>query len=221
MHPPEDRTDGAPAPAGLRLFIAVQPPPDVRDALRTARAGLERALRTAEASLPTGAAQGPPLRLRWVRPEAIHLTLRFLGQTPAAQLPAIERALATAAAATPAHTLRLQALGSFGGRRPRVVWANLGGAVAELEACARALNAALAGAGLPAEARELRPHLTLARVPDRAGRARRAALLAAIDDAGTLPPLPIPVRELHLIQSVLSPGGARYATLARATLAAG
>ena len=204
MSPAEPGPARGGADERLRLFIAVLPPKAVLAALAEAQAALELSLRATEkASHP-----------RWVRPEGIHLTLRFLGDTPAEGIPAIERAMAAVAATTSPHVLRLGDLGTFGGRRPRVVWAGLSGAVAELQACALALAGALAQAGLAEDPRGWRPHLTLARAPARAGRAQREALRAAVADAPSLPPLPIPIRELHLIRSVLGPGGARYSTLA-------
>ena len=123
-----------------RLFIAAVPPPSVRAAL----VAMQDALRAGPAARPT-----PARELRWVRPEAMHLTLRFLGGTPGERAPAIGRALAATAAASPPIDLRLGALGTFGGHRPRVVWVGLEGDLAALAACAAMLNRAPGRGGLP------------------------------------------------------------------------
>ena len=182
-----------------RLFIAVALPPAVRAELAALRAALEGA--------------GVP-RLRWVQPDGIHLTLKFLGDTPLRRRPEIEAAMEEAGAAGPEHTLSLGGLGLFGGRRPRVLWAGLDGDVAAVIALAARLDAALAERGFEPERRPLTPHLTLARVPDRAGDEQRRALRRIVEACAAPAPLPLAVDALRLIQSDLTPGGARYRTLA-------
>ncbi|MDE2640315.1 MAG: RNA 2',3'-cyclic phosphodiesterase [Chloroflexota bacterium] len=209
---PETETEppGPRAGAGRssRLFIAVVPPPAVRAALAATQEALRAGL----------AAPGAEVRLRWVRPEAIHLTLRFLGETPDAQRPAIERALAATATAGAPIDLRLGAVGTFGGRRPRVVWVGLEGDVAALGDRASALNRALAAEGFPDEPRPLRPHLTLARVSGRPGRDAHARLLSLVAAAPAPGPAAFRVGALELIRSELRPDGPRYTILARAPL---
>ena len=209
----ETQTD-PPAGGGgsSRLFIAAVPPPAVRDALVAA----QDALRACRAS---GA--GP--RVRWVRPEVMHLTLRFLGETPGDRAPAIGRALAATAAASAPIDLRLGALGTFGGRRPRVVWVGLEGDLAALDACAAMLNRSLAAAGFPDDPRPLRPHLTLARVPGRGGREAYARLLSLVAAAASSQPAAagFRVEALELIRSELRPAGPRYTTLLTTPLGGG
>ena len=183
--------------ARARLFIAVVPPPDVIDALAAARAAFE-------------AAHVP--RLRWVRPDKIHLTLKFLGDTPLRLQARVEEAMEETAVATAPHLLQLCGFGIFTERRPRVLWAGLGGAVEEVRACAGRLDQALLGHGLPLDRREgdrrpLAAHLTLARLPERASAQDREALRAAVERVAGPPPLPYPVTALRLIRSYLEPGG--------------
>jgi 2'-5' RNA ligase len=197
-------------PARLRLFIAVVPPPAILGALATMQRNLERDLQQALRS--TAAAP--------VRPGAIHLTLRFLGDTPRDRLPAIIAALDETAATTTPHSVRLDALGSFGGRRPRLVYAALAGDTEQLAALAHRLDAALAARGILPPERGFRPHLTLARVPNAAGRADRDAIGDVLASATPPPPLPIPIDRLLLVRSDLRPHGARYTSLAQANLRA-
>ncbi len=184
--------------AAVRLFIAVPVPPAVR-------AELQRARRRFEGG-------GAP-RLRWVRAEAIHLTLKFLGEIPSARIGVVERELEEVCAESRRHVLRLSGCGVFGGRRPRVLWAGLDGAVADTATLAGAIDARLAARGFPSERRDFRPHLTLARVSDGATADDRARLAGLIRRAGALPPLVLPVEQVQLIRSELRPGGARYTTL--------
>ncbi len=182
-----------------RLFIAVMVPAPVLAALREAREAFEQA----------GA---PPLR--WVRPEGIHLTLKFLGDTALTRQGDIEAAMAEAASATAAHELRLGGFGLFGGRRPRVLWAGLDGRVEELIACAAQLDQSLGRVGFEQEKRPLAAHLTLARVPQGTSAGERAALSEAVKRVAAPSPLALPVTELRLVRSRLGRGGARYETIA-------
>src|SRR6185295_11857261 len=91
------------APQQLRLFVAIELPDGVRRALTDAMRLLQDA----------GATSG----LRWVRPEGIHLTLKFLGATPEHRLPEIASALEAALAGAPRFDLRPEGFGAFHGRR--------------------------------------------------------------------------------------------------------
>ena len=101
--------------------------------------------------------------LRWVRPEGIHLTLRFLGYARRAVLESLVPALRAAAEECPACTADIRGLGTFPDRgRARVLWLGLPvpSSILRLqEACERAAVAA----GFEAETRAFRPHLTLGR----------------------------------------------------------
>lgn len=195
-------------PPGDRLFIALQPPPTAIAALDERREALRIRLQ----------AHDPGLRLRWVRSRGIHLTLRFLGETAAARLPAISEAIAETAARTPPLQLRVGGLGVFGGARARVVWVGLEGDTGALTRCAMELNEALAAAGLPSQESDFRPHLTLARVPQRAAGDARRAVRAAVAEVPVSVPVDFRADAIHLIRSDLGPGGARYTTIASSPL---
>ncbi len=184
--------------ADLRLFVAIELPREVLDALRALQSELRQ--------------QGLE-QLRWVRPDGIHLTLKFLGETPAALVPAIARAVERAAAGVPPHELSLGALGTFGSRHnPRVLWIDLAGDLAPLRRLQEQIEKSLAEAGFPKEARAFSAHLTLARVRPETARELAARLAQAVQSV-TAPPGHIPVRAVSLMRSQLGPGGAVYTCL--------
>ncbi len=187
-------------PARLRLFVAIALP----DAWRRYLADREQALER----LAPGYA-------RWVAPELIHLTLVFLGELPAATLPAVQDALADAIAGQMAFPLSLGRLGHFGGAVPRVLWVEARAPGQTLDALHRALCAALAARGVPFDAKPLVPHLTLGRARRDATPAAGRALAARLPALATPPPpTPFTVAAIHLLRSELSPRGPRYTSLA-------
>ena len=178
-----------------RLFVAVLLPPAWLDALAAAQEELRR----------------DGLRLRYVRPESIHVTLMFLGETPAARIGDLSAALAAAAAESPVCMLTLAAAGTFGSRRrPRVVWYGLAGELTALGSLQRHVEERLARVGFAPEGREFRPHLTLARVPDDLSPAEAERIAPAIERLRVPQPPPFRVEAIALMQSRLGPGGARY-----------
>lgn len=108
--------------------------------------------------------------IRWMRPEGLHVTLRFLGATEAARAERVMERLRDAAAATPAATLPLGSLGLFPGRgAPRVLWVGLA-LPPPLLALQRACEDAARAEGFPPEERAFSPHLTLGRWRENARR---------------------------------------------------
>ena len=185
-------------PSPLRLFVACELPDELKRALGRLQDDLRRL------GLD---------RLRWVRPEGIHLTLKFLGDVEASRVEEITAALSSAVAP---FELRLwpAAVGSFGGPRLRVVWVGLEGGVEELAALAGRVEAALEPLGFPRERRPFAAHLTLARVPDDVPSAERRQIASLIERYRP-PSLPAAtMRQASLIRSHLGPRGARYERLA-------
>ena len=183
----------------LRLFVAIDLPEDVRESLGR----LQTDLRRHDLS-----------GLRWTRPQGVHLTLKFLGETPASSLAAIEAALARAVSGMPSFRLALGAPGTFGNRRgPRVLWVDVEGELQPLQQLQAAIERELAAAGFAPEERGFSPHLTLARVPQppRPGLAERVgrALEAVASPRGEFE-----ATELLLMRSKLQPGGAVYSRVA-------
>ena len=191
-----------------RLFIAAALPGAVLDALTQARPAFSSGRQ--RATLP---------KLRWVHRDRGHLTLKFLGSTLLARVEAIDAALRETVAATAPITLQLQGRGLFDGRRPRVAWAGLVGQLDRLADCAARLEARLSGQDVPPERRPFCPHLTIARVPDRAPHEKRVALRVAVERlTGPARARPWQVGELHLFRNHLG-ADAHYETLASHRLA--
>jgi RNA 2',3'-cyclic 3'-phosphodiesterase len=193
-----------PTANSLRLFVAIELPGEVREALSRLQHDLQR--RGLE-------------KLRWVRPEGIHLTLKFLGPTLAEKVPEIETALTDAAKGVAQHELALGELGTFGGSRPRVLWVDLRGDLSGIRDLQEHAERALNGLGYEREARGWSPHVTLARVRPEIARDLARALPGAIQGV-RVPAAIIPVREVSLMRSTLRPSGAVYEQIAAFPLAA-
>jgi 2'-5' RNA ligase len=132
-----------------RTFIAVPLPRRVREA----------------AGALQGLLKGQGGRLKWVRPDGMHLTLKFLGDVDPARVPEIEQALAAAAGSAAPFTLDVRGIGVFPGmRKPRVLWMGVKGQLDLLSALQVAVESELVRIGFPAEQRPFRAHLTLARI---------------------------------------------------------
>lgn len=148
------------------------------------------------------------LPVRWVREDGVHLTLKFLGEQPATREPDISAALTQVASRSRPFSVAVQGLGAFPDvRRPRVIWAGLE-PVPALELLQHDLEGTLAGLGFESEARPFHPHLTLGR--SKAGARRDAfedleSLLARNPVSGDFA-----VEHLALMESQLTPAGARY-----------
>jgi 2'-5' RNA ligase len=180
-----------------RLFIAIEPPPPVLEAVRGAQNHLKR-------RVPDGVA-------RWVRPEGVHLTLKFLGDVPLSQLDNLQTALTSATAGLRRFSLAVQGVGCFpNNERPRVVWLGLGGDLDALHALQARVEAAVAPLGYPTEKRPFHPHLTLARAGRRASRGDLAALGELVERTTVEASAGWPVGALSLVRSQLEPGGAIY-----------
>jgi 2'-5' RNA ligase len=181
----------------VRAFFAWEPP----EAAKQALAALVRELR----GRPDGDA------VRWVQPEGYHVTLRFLGNVPTAEVPALAKSVEGALAGSLRFSVTLGATHAFpSARQPRVVVIQLEPA-APLAALAERVEAGVVAAGLPAEKRRFRAHLTLGRVRGR----RLPALAGPVADAGALE-----VGEVVLFQSDLGADGSRYTPLAQLPLPA-
>ena len=184
----------------IRAFVALNLPVDIIEHA----AGLQAALK----------ARG--LRLRWVKPQNMHLTLKFLGDIPAADAAVVGSALRRASQGTLPLALSVQGLGVFPGiKRPRVLWIGLGGQVEALQQLYSRIEDELAGLGFARENRGFKAHLTLARFKQ--GVAPHE-LLPAFEELGNYTPKPFTARHLVLYKSDLKPQGAVYTPLAEVLL---
>ncbi|RLS30650.1 MAG: RNA 2',3'-cyclic phosphodiesterase [Planctomycetota bacterium] len=151
----------------LRLFIAVDVPGET---VVLARRLIERLRKTG-------------IEARWADPARLHLTLWFLGNVAAEEMPAICRAMDRAGAATLPIDLEIVGAGAFpDAANPRTLWLGVRGGAEGLVALHEALAGELNPLGYPAEDRRYRPHITLGRVRhgDPEATQRLAAELAAL-----------------------------------------
>ena len=178
-----------PDPAKLRLFVAVLIPHEVLTQLDELVSPLRSKL----------------VNARWTPVENQHLTLKFLGSTPADRFEAVAKTCEMVAAGRGGGRLSFTELGAFPSRtRIRVLWMGIDDRETVLAPVAADLDGAMGSLGFPAEGRAYTPHLTLARfklpVPLKSG-------FPEID-ATAVPGFM--VTEIALMRSFLSPKGARY-----------
>lgn len=191
----------------IRAFIAIELPPEVTAALARAQEALGR---------------DKEKGVRWVSPEGIHLTLKFLGNVEESQLPQLEATLAEAATIEDPFTLQLGALGAFpNARSPRVLWVGVAGEAEKLARLQQAVEGKVSPLGFPPEERAFSPHLTLGRVRPEVKPPDRRMLGEKLAQASVGEGPSFPVNALSLMQSTLTPQGARYQARARFPLGMG
>jgi 2'-5' RNA ligase len=166
-----------------RLFSGIEIPSSIAQRLTLVRAGLSGA--------------------RWIDPENYHLTLRFLGDVDGVVAREFAQGLGDIVAAP--FELKLGALASFGGRKPRSVFASVS-ASEPLQVLQRAHERAARVAGLPPEPRNYTPHVTVARLRG----ASSEAVAAYLERQGGLVSLPFEVNRFVLFSSRNSIGGGPY-----------
>lgn len=180
----------------MRAFVAVVLP----EAVRAACSGLIAELR---ADFP---------KVRWVRPENIHLTLRFLGEITPEVGERMRQSVTAAVADMAPFEVAARGMGCFPNpRRPAVVWVGVHPGGDGLTRLQQAAERCAIDAGLPPEKRRFVPHLTIGRVrrAEMAGGWEGAIARYAAFDAGAWA-----VRDVALFASELHPAGARYTRLA-------
>ncbi|MFA5309854.1 MAG: RNA 2',3'-cyclic phosphodiesterase [Dehalococcoidales bacterium] len=183
----------------IRSFVAIELPQDVKRAL----ASLEEKLK---------ASGGAPVK--WVEPESIHLTLKFLGDIESGAAGGITAALKEAARGTRPFSIAVSGLGVFPDtRRVRVVWVGLTGDLDILAGLQKRVEAALVPLGFPAEGRAFTPHLTIARVRDYAAPDARQALGQLISKTSFGASHEIKVSGFSLMRSQLTREGPVYTRL--------
>jgi 2'-5' RNA ligase len=164
----------------------------------------------------------PPNTVRWTVSQNVHLTLHFLGDIAVDDLEDAARAVGSAATSCPAFSLNLSNLGCFPNtRRPRIVWVGVSGETDTLVKFHQTLGEQLRRRiGFEPESRPYSPHLTIGRVKKGIPQRRLGQLGQMLDQeipqVGQL--VELPVTEIQLIQSDLTPDGPIYTPLARGKL---
>lgn len=176
----------------MRLFVALVPPTEVRrEALRAAKA------------LPW---EG---EIRWLPQENVHLTLKFLGETPEEKMRGLKETLASVSERHGVLDLALEGIGAFPStRRARVPWIGVGRGFEPLRALAADVESVTESLGFAREERSYLPHAALGRSRD--GKAR----LRGPQQSSEVGPLNFRAYRVELVQSRLSEEGAVYSTVA-------
>jgi len=171
-------------PMNKRLFVAIDPPVEVRDQLTRLCCGLPNA--------------------RWTTPEQLHLTLSFIGEVDGSAFLDIREALAEISA--PKITLQLQGVGFFPPRgNPRVVWAGIE-KNESLQTLQRKITTRLFQLGLEPENRKFSPHITLARLKQTPA----AKVGKYLENNGLFQSFPFVVNYFTLYSSILGRKGATH-----------
>lgn len=181
----------------IRAFLAMDPPPEVLRRIVDIQEVLKKTLRGS---------------ISWVRPEGIHLTLKFFGDMAAEDLQPISEVVSGQAAGMRPLHLNIKGLGVFPGiRRPRVLWLGVGGEVARLIALQGVLDQGFETCGIKKEERPFRAHLTLARIksPQELSGLDKVLEEKEAESAGSFE-----AKGLILFKSDLTPKGAIYTVLA-------
>jgi len=188
----------------VRAFVAIDP----AEALRRELQAMQDRLRSA-----CGAAGW---KVGFPAIDAIHLTLKFLGDVPSARLNEIVEALSPLGR-TDRLQIALGGLGAFPERgRPKILWVGLSAGQGAVKSLAEQVDRYLAPLGFPPEGRQFSPHFTVGRV--KRATAGVTTVLKSVSPAGGGPS---PIEEVVLYRSDLHPSGARYTVLGRIGLGAG
>jgi len=154
--------------------------------------------------------------VKWVRPEGIHITLKFLGEVAPEREGELIRSLGDASRGAKPVTLVVQGAGAFPDpRRPRVFWAGMASEPA-IELLANAVERVFEPLGFPTEARAFRPHLTVGRAARDARSADFAGVAEALNDLAV--EASAVLDGVDLMKSVLRPDGAVYQRVHRERL---
>lgn len=187
----------------MRCFVAIDIPKEIRAEL----VSLQRDL--------AGRVDVRRGDVKWVEPEGMHLTLKFLGEVPDSQVIDVCRVVQEVAERHEPFDLPIQEVGSFGGRSARVLWVGAGLDCPELLELQQDLEDEFELAGWPKEARQFSGHLTLCRIRNvKAGeKLGDAAKQYADYDLGV-----VRATEICVYESRLEQEGPIYTRMGRFTL---
>ena len=190
----------------MRCFIAI----DIDEPIRAELADLQEEI-----------ADGVDIRkgdVKWVRPEAMHLTLKFLGEIRDREIVDVCHVVETVAARHEAFDFAVKQVGHFGGHSARVLWVGAGLDCPELLELQADLEEELANAGWPKENRKFSGHLTLCRVRNTKAGVKLAGITEHYKDVdlGT-----VRCTSVCVYQSTLRPEGPMYTLLGHYSLRQG
>lgn len=184
----------------MRTFIAIALPPEIRDYLT----GIQKELKQCRADA------------KWVQPENIHLTLKFLGERDEKKVEKIKEALQETAKDKNCFSIRLFNIGAFPKiDSPRVIWAGIDRGEKEAEEIAYELEEKISRIGIPKEDKPFSSHITIARIKSPANRQN---LVQGLKRFSQIEGKEFKVDRITLYKSTLTPKGPTYEVLKEATL---
>ena len=185
--------------APIRAFIAVELPEELKKEL----AALEMLLKN----------NGPPI-VKWVDPNSIHITLKFLGEIATESAEELMLALEEAAQGVAPFKLEVRKLGAFPSPdRPQVIWVGVKGAVERINQLQQRIESNCEQLGFSRENRPFTPHLTLGRVRDDARPNERQRLGKLLMETSFTASHDVDVTEINLLKSQLTPAGAIHTVI--------
>ncbi|MFA5118895.1 MAG: RNA 2',3'-cyclic phosphodiesterase [Candidatus Omnitrophota bacterium] len=188
----------------MRAFIAIEITAEIKGFL----AGLQKELRKSNADIS------------WVKPNNIHITMRFLGEIQPAQQNILAEILDTALRRHSPFKLRVSSLGAFPNTKsPRVIWTGIDLGTEQLQKISGELEAAIHTAGFPGEERPFTAHLTLGRTKSSLNRSLLAKIIGDLNQRFEEEKPEMTVSKVTLFKSTLTPGGPVYEALHIANLA--
>lgn len=183
----------------VRCFIAVELPKEVRGEIAQLQAQLK---------------SGNQPGVKWVDPYGIHLTLKFLGSVDGDRISPITKAMGEAVQDISPFHLKVEGLGVFPNlRRVQVAWVGISGEVDKLAQLQQGIESALSKLGFAPEKRQFTPHLTLARLRDRASLEERQRIGQLIAETKFESVHNFPVDAISLMRSQLTREGAIYSQI--------
>ncbi|MFH1888628.1 MAG: RNA 2',3'-cyclic phosphodiesterase [Candidatus Omnitrophota bacterium] len=186
----------------MRAFIAIELPQEIKDSLEN----LQEELKTARSDV------------KWVRPENIHLTMKFLGEINDKQLDKINDIIDQAVEKRNSFRMRISSLGAFPKiDSPRVIWIGIDTGDKEVKEMAAELEEKIAEIGISKEERQFSSHITIGRTRSPLNREK---LVVYIKNKADLcgKNLEFYVGMITLFKSTLTPKGPIYEALKRANL---
>jgi len=180
----------------MRSFIAADISNELRGRIEKLQSELKRKLKNQAG-------------IKWVRPQLIHLTLKFLGDVDDSRNEEICQAVEMVCDGVKSFELEFTKLGSFG-RPPKVIWLGIEKQITELQKLAGDLENAFEELGFEKEGRDFSPHLTLARVND--GRGDKT-LVQIIEGFGKIETPKVKIDGICFFKSQLTSDGPIYTLL--------
>ena len=183
----------------IRSFIAIEIPMELKTALGSFRSEMI----SASSSF-----------VKWVSPGSIHITLKFLGNISPDRVEKITEAIGQACEGMDSFNLESDELGGFPNLgQPRVLWVGIHGEIEKIKLLQSRIDGHLVDLGFKREEREFTPHITLARIRDKAGSLDRRKLGELVTRRTFDFRCKIRVDGVNLMRSQLLPGGAVYTCL--------